>query len=206
MKEYCIYGASGHSKVIIEILETSGYAVKELYDDDQNKIKLLDFKVSNRNEILQQPHLNWIIGIGDNRIRKKVAENNQLSYGLAIDVSAKISKRIQVGKGTVIMPGVTITSSVIIGDHVILNTNSSVDHDCILEDYVHLSPNATLCGGVKVGEGTHIGAGAIVIPGITIGKWVKIGAGTVVIKDVPDDVTMVGNPGKIIKIKKENER
>ena len=206
MKEYGIYGASGHSKVIIEILETSGYAVKALYDDDQNKIKLLDFKVTNRKDILQQPGLNWIVGIGDNRIRKNVAESNKLLYGQAIDASAKISKRIQVGKGTVIMPGVTITSSVIIGDHVILNTNSSVDHDCILEDYVHLSPNATLCGGVKVGEGTHVGAGAIVIPGITIGKWVKIGAGTIVIKDVPDDVTMVGNPGKIIKITKQNER
>jgi acetyltransferase EpsM len=206
MKEYGIYGASGHSKVIIEILETSGYAVKELYDDDQNKIELIDFKVTNRKEILQQPGLFWIVGIGDNRIRKNVAESNKLLYGQAIDLSAKISKRIQVGRGTVIMPGVTITSSVIIGDHVIVNTNSSVDHDCIIEDYVHLSPNATLCGGVKVGEGTHVGAGAIVIPGITIGKWVKIGAGTIVIKDVPDGVTMVGNPGKIIKVTKQNER
>ena len=206
MEAYCIYGASGHSKVIIEILEASGYAVKELYDDDQNKIKLLDFNVSNRKEILQQPDLNWIIGIGDNKIRKKVAETNQLSYSRAIDPGAKISKRTQIGKGTVIMPGVTINSSVIIGDHVILNTNSSVDHDCALDDYVHLSPNATLCGCVKVGEGTHIGAGAIVIPGIAIGKWVKIGAGCIVIKDIPDHATVVGNPGKIIKITKENER
>lgn len=58
------------------------------------------------------------------------------------------------------------------------------------------SPNAALAGDVKVGEGTHIGIGAQVIQGITIGKWCTIGAGAVIIKDVPDGVTVVGNPGR----------
>ena len=58
---------------------------------------------------------------------------------------------------------------------------------------------------LKLGEGTHIGAGATIIPGITIGRWVTVGAGAVIIKDVPDNVTIVGNPGKIVKIAKENE-
>lgn len=205
MAIYCIYGASGHSKVIIEILEGSGSSVSELYDDDQNKTRLLNFKVTNNKEILKLPGLNWIIGVGDNKIRKKIAENNLLNYNNAIDLNARISKRIKIGRGTVIMPGVSINSSVIIGEHVIINTNSSVDHDCIIGNYVHLSPNATLCGDVKVGEGTHIGAGATIIPGITIGKWVKIGAGSIIIKDVQDFVTVVGNPGKIIKSIKENE-
>ena len=68
-----------------------------------------------------------------------------------------------------------------------------------MSDYVHISPNATLCGGVNVDEGTHIGAGVVIIPGIKIGKWVKIGAGAVIIKNVPDRVTVVGNPGRIIE-------
>ncbi len=205
-KEYCIYGASGHSKVIIEILEILRYNIKELYDDDPVKNILLDYKVSNNSDMFKLPGVNWIIGIGNNEIRRKIAESNSLTYGNAIDPGAKISKRTQIGKGIVIMPGVSINASTIIGNHVIVNTNASVDHDCIVGDYVHISPNATLCGGVSIGEGTHIGAGAIIIPGIKIGNWSKIGAGSVIIKDVPDYATVVGNPGKIYKLTKENER
>jgi acetyltransferase-like isoleucine patch superfamily enzyme len=52
---------------------------------------------------------------------------------------------------------------------------------------------------VKIGEMTMIGTGASVIPGITIGKNCIIGAGTVVIKDVDDNSTIVGNPGRVVE-------
>jgi sugar O-acyltransferase (sialic acid O-acetyltransferase NeuD family) len=201
MSNYCIYGASGHSKVIIEIIEKAGNVVLALYDDDKQKNLLLDYKVSSEKSVFQLSDVQWIIGIGDNRIREKIAQKHSFNYGQAIDKSCLISKRTKIGKGTVIMPGATINSSTIIGNHAIINTNSSIDHDCNVADFVHVSPKATLCGGISVGEGTHIGAGSILIPGIKIGKWVTIGAGSVIIKDVPDFVTIVGNPGKIIKFK-----
>jgi acetyltransferase EpsM len=96
-----------------------------------------------------------------------------------------------------------IQAGAAIGSHCIINTSASIDHDCVLADFVHVSPNATISGNVTVGEGTHIGAGATIIQGVTIGKWCTIGAGAVVIRDVPDNATVVGVPGKIIKIKPE---
>ena len=45
-----------------------------------------------------------------------------------------------------------------------------------------------------------IGAGAIVLGNITIGEGSKIGANAVILKDVPARATVVGVPGKIIKI------
>lgn len=198
--EFYIYGASGHSKVIIEILERSGGIIKGLYDDDPAKKMLFEYHISHKKTLLGLTGSSWIIGIGNNETRKKIAENNSLNYGTIIDISANVSKRVSLGKGSVIMPGATLNSSAIVGDHGIINTNSSIDHDCILEGYVHVSPNATLCGGVIIGEGAHIGAGAVIIPGIRIGKWTKIGAGSIVIKDVPDNATIVGNPARIIKL------
>jgi acetyltransferase EpsM len=186
--------------VIIEIIENAGNSIKGLFDDDPLKERLLDYEVSNENSIFDLQGVVWVIGIGNNEIRKKVAEDNLLKYGTAIDSKATISARIEIGVGTVIMPGVTVNSSTIIGKHCILNSNSSVDHGCILKDYVHISPNATLCGGISVGEGSHIGAAAVIIPGIKVGKWATIGAGSVIIKDVPDFATVVGNPGRIIKM------
>jgi acetyltransferase EpsM len=39
-----------------------------------------------------------------------------------------------------------------------------------------------------------------VIPQVKIGKWCIIGAGTVVIKGAPDLATVIGVPGRIIKV------
>ena len=55
---------------------------------------------------------------------------------------------------------------------------------------------------VKIGKRSFIGANSVVKQGISIGKDVTIGAGSVIINNVPDNATVVGNPGKIIKIKK----
>jgi serine O-acetyltransferase len=49
-----------------------------------------------------------------------------------------------------------------------------------------------------LGNNIFIGAGAKIIGGITVGSNVKIGANAVVVKDVPDDVTVVGIPAKVI--------
>lgn len=51
-----------------------------------------------------------------------------------------------------------------------------------------------------IGKNVFVGAGAKIIGGITIGNNVKIGANAVVNINVPDNATVVGNPG-IIKVK-----
>ena len=51
-----------------------------------------------------------------------------------------------------------------------------------------------------IGNNVEIYANAIVFGGITIGNNVKIGAGAVVNKDIPDNCTVVGNPGKIVNV------
>jgi serine O-acetyltransferase len=48
-----------------------------------------------------------------------------------------------------------------------------------------------------------IGTGAKVLGNITIGNNVKIGAGSVVVKPVPDDSTVVGVPGRVVRSRAE---
>lgn len=193
-----LYGASGHAKVIIEILELMGEPVEGLFDDNASIRGLLNYPVRPFSPELDA-NCELIISIGSNPIRRKIASVVRAYFGTAIHSSAIISKRSSVEAGTVVMGGVTINTDVKIGRHCIINTNSSVDHDAALKDFVHISPNVTVCGAVEVGEGTHIGAGAVVIPGRKIGKWCTIGAGSVVIKDIPDYSTAVGNPCTVIK-------
>ena len=74
----------------------------------------------------------------------------------------------------------------------------------MIEDFVHISPKASLAGNITVKRGAHIGLGANIIQGVTIGENALIGAGTVVLRDVPAHAVVVGNPGRIIKMKEEH--
>lgn len=190
-----LYGASGHAKVIIDILRANDEPIEALFDDNEAIDSLLDYPV------LRSPEVRGplIVSIGNNSIRKKIAERIQVEFGKAFHPSAVISGAASVEEGTVIMQGAIIQSCVCIGKHCIINTGASVDHECRIGDYVHISPHATLCGNVTIGEGTWIGAGTTVIPGVKIGAWSVIGAGSVVSKDIPDHVLAVGNRCKIIK-------
>ena len=50
-----------------------------------------------------------------------------------------------------------------------------------------------------LGNNVTVGTGAKVLGNIRIGNNVKIGGNSVVVKDVPDNCTVVGVPGRIIK-------
>ena len=79
-----------------------------------------------------------------------------------------------------------------------INTSASIDHDCVLGECVFIAPGARLGGNVRVGDLSFIGIGASVLPGCALGRNVTVGAGAVVIGDVPDNVTVVGVPARIV--------
>jgi len=54
-----------------------------------------------------------------------------------------------------------------------------------------------------VKQGAVISAGAKVLGGFTVGEYAKIGAGAVVLKEVPPYATVVGVPGKVVRLNGE---
>ena len=197
IKKVYLYGAGGHAKVIIDILQENGIIVVGIIDDNKGLTSLLEipvipiFKTGNP----------LIISIGNNVSRKKIVEKlGNVCYTQAISKKSVISEKSTQKEGSVIMQGAIIQSSTKIEKHVIINTGATIDHDCIIEDYVHIAPGVHLCGNVQVGEGTLIGVGSVVTPGIKIGKWSVIGAGSVIVNDIPDGVLAMGNPCKVVKM------
>jgi sugar O-acyltransferase (sialic acid O-acetyltransferase NeuD family) len=195
-----LFGASGHAKVVLDILFSRGVKVVSILDDNPKVVPLSTIPVIQTNLFKFTNEQEFIISIGDNAIRKKIVEKNIFNYYKAVHLDATVSNFATVAEGTVIMPKAVVNAGAVVGSHCILNTGSVVEHDCVLASYVHVSPNASLAGNVTVGEGSHVGIGACVIQGVVIGKWTVIGAGAVVLNDVPDYAVVVGNPGKIIKV------
>lgn len=195
-----LFGASGHGKVVKDILNANGIKVEAFVDDNLNV-----------NECGGRPVLHdatrlspMIVSIGVNRIRKMIVErlkanNPDIKFATAIHPSAVISPTAKIGEGTVVMAGAVINADAVIGNHSIINTGATVDHDCKIGDYCHIAPGVNISGATHVGEGTWVGVGSSVIQCLNIGKNCMIGAGSVVVKDIPDNVTAFGCPAKVIK-------
>ena len=191
-----LYGASGHAKVVIDLLGAVGIPIDGLVDDNLSIQSLDGFPVRHNPEGLQP----FIVTIGNCLIRKRVVERlGNISFGMAIHPSVIMSRTVFVGEGSVIMAGAILQTGVSVGRHSIVNTGASVDHDCLIGDFVHIAPHCTLCGEVTVEECSWIGAGTTIIQGIHIGKNCFIGAGSVVVEDIPDNVLAYGNPCKVIR-------
>lgn len=198
-----VIGSGGHGKVVASLLQSLGYRIDSILDDDHKKWgksvlsvpvdgpieKLRDFRSSHA-----------VIGIGNNSIRLMIAgKYEDIDWIPAIHPHTWIHDSVTIGAGSVIFAGSIVQPDTVIGKHCIINTGVTVDHDCHIRDGVHLAPGCHLAGGVTVGKGAFLGVGVSVIPGCSIGKNTIVGAGASIVSDLPDDVVAVGVPAKPIR-------
>jgi sugar O-acyltransferase (sialic acid O-acetyltransferase NeuD family) len=206
MADIIIYGASGHAKVIIDIIEQAGFhKIIGLVDDTGSVNNLMGYLVARDMGVyLEQGIRAGIVAIGDNwqrcRISTKILSMcKNFEFVTAIHPSVNITRDVIIGDGTVVMSGCNINTCSQIGSQCILNTGSNIDHDCSINDFASIAPGATLGGNVVIGEYSAVGLGASVIQKIVIGPNAVIGAGSVVIKDIPSKCVAFGNPCKFVR-------
>ena len=81
----------------------------------------------------------------------------------------------------------------------VVNECAIIGKNCKILQNVTIGGRGEGSGTPIIGDNVLIGAGACILGGITIGNGVKIGANAVVLNDVPENVTVVGVPAKIIR-------
>jgi sugar O-acyltransferase (sialic acid O-acetyltransferase NeuD family) len=202
-----IYGASGHGKVVSDILHACGQQVAGFIDDNPNKIDTtLDLKVAGdgnwlAEQALQRP-ITVALGVGDNVARRIVAERC-ITTGIrlltVVHPSATVSTSAAISSGVVIMPHAVVNACSVIGTGVIINTAAIVEHDCHIGNFAHLSPKVAIGGNVLIGDLSWLGIGSTVIPGIRIGTGSVVGAGATVVRDIDSWVVAVGTPARVTK-------
>ena len=110
--------------------------------------------------------------------------------------------------GIEIHPGATIGRRFFI-DHgmgVVIGETTEIGDDVLLYQGVTLGGTGNETGKRHPTLGNHVvvGTGAKVLGNIRIGNHVRIGAGSVVVHPVPDNSTVVGVPGRVVRIRDEN--
>lgn len=198
MNRLVIMGAGGHGRVLADNARKNGYT-DICFVDDYTTGQIMGFPIIGTcagAEILNDGKTDFVIGIGNNAVRKKLAETYAVNWVSLVHPSAQIAIHAVIGKGTVVMANAVINACALVGEHAIINTGAVVEHDNVIGDYVHISPNAALGGTVRVDDLTHIGIGATVKNNINICAGSTVGAGAVVVKDITDPGTYIGIPAR----------
>lgn len=197
-----IYGASGHGKVVADILRACGMEIEGFVDDEPSmSTKVL----GNGKWLAEQAAMRPIaiaLGVGDNFARRAITERcaaSGMRLLATVHPSATIADSVKISPGVVIMPHAVVNADAKIGRGAIINTAAIVEHDCNVGNFAHLSPKAAIGGHVQVGDLSWLGIGATVIPNIKVGTCSIVGAGATVVHDVDDWVVAAGTPARILR-------
>ena len=211
MSGLLILGAGGHSKVVAETALDSGVASRVAFLDDRcigqaERLHVLGWPVMGPLVLSLKAETAArfdaaVVAIGHAATRLHwIQKLQEAGYHLPVLIhpTAWVSPSANLGPASVVFAQVAVQAQASIGTGAILNTGCSVDHDAKLADGVHICPGACLAGEVKVGARSWIGIGASVIQQVCIGSAVTVGAGAAVICDLPNSVTAVGVPARVV--------
>ena len=211
MSGLLLLGAGGHARVVAETALTTGSFSRIAFLDDRctGAAQLPDqlgWPVIGPFTAALDPHTRQqfpavLVAIGNAAVRLQwLPRLAALGYQLPVVIhpTAWVSPSAQLSAGSVVFAQAAIQAQAVIGSGAILNTGCSVDHDAQLGDGVHICPGARLAGEVQVGDRSWIGIGSSVIQQIRIGADVTVGAGAAVVSDLPDGVTAVGVPARVL--------
>lgn len=139
--------------------------------------------------VLAHRFAHWLYRMRLMLLARMVSQFFRWVTGIEIHPGAQIGRRLFIDHGMAVVIGETAE----IGDDVLIYQGVTLGGTGHVHGKRHPS----------IGNGVVIGAGAKVLGDITIGNRSKIGAGSVVVKSVPENSTVVGIPGRVVKSREE---
>ena len=109
--------------------------------------------------------------------------------------------------GVEIHPAATIGRRLVIdhGTGIVIGATTEIGDDCLIYQGVTLGGTGVMQGKrhPTLGNNVMVGSGAKVLGPIKIGDNARVAANSVVLREVPDNSTVVGVPGRVVRINGE---
>lgn len=146
---------------------------------------LLSFRVAQRIRSLRQPvRLFFLPYLVFHRILFEWFLGIELPWGTRVGAGLRIFHGV----------GLVVNDRTVIGANVVLRNGTTIGVKSTSEFGVGDAP--------RISDGVDVGANSVIIGNIRVGIGAVIGAGTVVVKDVPDFAVVVGNPSRVISVRR----
>lgn len=143
----------------------------------------------------------FLCAIGIPKLRAEMRQRFEAKgavFTRLIHESCVIGRRVELGTGVILCPRVVLTCDISIGPNTALNVSSAVGHDASIGADCQISSFCDITGFVQIGNGVLLGSRASIIPSKRVGDRAVVGAGSVVVSDVPEGVTVFGNPARLL--------
>lgn len=189
-----------------DTFNSENFEIEGFLDDDTEKHGkvIFDYPVLGGFDLIKSwdKEIAVVIGIADpitkKEVKKRITSPN-VCFPSLLSKNAWVSKNVKIGQGAVIYPGVTIDYHVEIGEFVLVNKNCSLGHNSILSRFSTLAPGVCLAGFTHLEECVNVGINSATKQSVHIGKNTIIGGMAMVVKDLPENITAVGIPAKVVK-------
>ncbi|MDW3206334.1 MAG: hypothetical protein R8L07_12430 [Alphaproteobacteria bacterium] len=179
-----LFGAGGHAKMLVEILQKSGEKIV-LYCDPNTAEWLYDIPHS-RVDTEASPEMGDAVigrgGVTPDGLRDRlsgVLEVMEMGFVLRtiVHASAIRSDSAEIGAGSHVLAGSIVQPFSRIGTASIINSGAIVEHDCRIGDGSHIGPGAIVLGGAQIGDNVMVGARAVVLPQAVVPDGTLVPAG-----------------------------
>ncbi len=141
MNKLAIFGSSGHAKDIASVQKDNNSDCEVYFIEPQGEGETVNK--------LEEDGFEFIIGIGDNNIRKKVAQKySHLHWANVVSHQAHVPADLQLGRGLFIGFGVYLSYNVEVHDHTIIHCNSVIGHDTVIGKYAQIAPGVCIGGNL----------------------------------------------------------
>ncbi len=211
MTAVAIFGTSGMAREAGDIARACG--LKPTYvaqRADEAYPGIFPDEVISEDDCLRFHGAGFVIGIGDNAVRRKIADRfvGRLRFINLIHPSVTFGHRqreaLDACQGLIVAAGARLTQQITLGDFTIINQGVLIAHDVVVGECVHLAPGCIVSGNVHIEDGCWIGAGAVINQGtpsepMTIGAKTVVGSGAAVIRSCEPGAVYVGVPARKIK-------
>lgn len=206
--EITVYGARGHSMMILRGLEEGWRGrvrIRALIDDLEHGFihpKLGIPVISSQMRLDQHADLPVLMTVSKPALRRRLVEQlDSVGATLATAVfpdQPHVDPDVRYGSGAVVMPWTRIGPSVSIGSCCLI-LSMTIAHDVEVGDYTTMALESSVAGHIRIGQDVNIAPQGKIANGsprrwLTIGEGAEVGTGALVIADVPPRARMIGNP------------
>lgn len=199
-----LYGAGAMGRELKLIADTQKTYEKIVFIDDIKTGSIMNcpiYSFKDFTNTFSKDEIRFVTALGEPRFRKESYEKmKQAGYigGILAHPTAYISEDAEIGEDVALCYGAFVGSLVKIGNNFHASIKCTIGHDVVIGDHVRIGSGAFIGGHTLIKDGAFIGSGSMLKDRISFGKNSVASLGSAIFNDVPDNATVVGNPGRIV--------